>query len=590
MAYDSATEATRALAALKAAREAQQAVDVRAAARSELAAKPVAADAAMQDLCAKERIHTTSIDKDTPHSVLGCPVRMSGDGRPIVMLTDSEQQDLHSDADKTCWQGQSIPSSNIGGSALGALSSSIGPHHISKTKGKAVHMLQLLCTCDKDGVVADVFADEGDDAFPPGCEDGFADEGDDDYDYDKFPTDAQLALALRTVFARKRRHLSLTRRTLSQKNETELGGADLSICKRYDRVIKTSIALTKDEEAEAKAARGRHADDKPTTPVAAHAVAFSTTLSTMSIEYFDDGAREDLAVDVATRLGVPRDGVRVTSAGAHGGSIIIETSVIVDDGAEAAAAFASMPTDPAIPLIDEFHFGPCAVSGVRDEESAAAAAAAPAGRPAEPAPPLAPAMTDKRPLRAIDVVFNDDDDNRHPAEQIEGRDSGLWDFAVSDDDSELDGEEEEAVRQGSYFAPWDRGGASAAAAAADVGLQRRRMIGGNFTPHRHTPVETDTPNLQTSVEIDVYIEEHADVLTRRAESPSPAPDDASATGCTYGDITRSPPPHLRCVVSLLSSLPPVLRYTAASPPCFLSRAVLVMLFARQSFGCLVLDI
>ena len=131
-------------------------------------------------------------------------------------------------------------------------------------------MLQLLCTCDKTAWWPTSSRTRRR-RVPPGCEDGFADEGDDDYDYDEFPTDAQLALALRTVFARKRRHLSLTRRTLSQKNETELGGADLSICKRYDRVIKTSIALTKDEEAEAKAARGRHADDISRPPTVAAA-------------------------------------------------------------------------------------------------------------------------------------------------------------------------------------------------------------------------------------------------------------------------------------------------------------------------------
>ena len=171
-------------------------------------------------------------------------------------------------------------------------------------------------------------------------------------------------------------------------------------------------------------------------------------------------------------------------------------------------------------------------------------------------------MTDSRPLRAIDVVFHDDDDNRHPEEEIEGRDGGLWDFAVSDDDSELDGEEEEAVRQDSYLR---RGTAAKQAqpqpqpAIRTFDVKLRRMLGENVAEP------------QPSVEIDVYFEEHTDVLTRREESPSPpAPDDASATGRTYDDITKSPPPHLRCVVSPLSSLPPVLRCTAASLPRFLS--------------------
>ena len=90
-------------------------------------------------------------------------------------------------------------------------------------------------------------------------------------------------------------------------------------------------------------------------------------------------------------------------------------------------------------------------------------------------------------LKTIDVVVHADDDNRHPEEEIEGRDGGLWDYAVTDDDGELDDKEEEA-----------------------------------------------------------------------------ASDDASVIGRTYDDITKSPPPHLRCVVSPLSCLPPILRCTAAS--------------------------
>ena len=318
----------------------------------------------------------------TPRSVLNLPVQVSDDGSVTVVSTES----------------------GIGRSALGAPSSSIGPRNTSKPKEGTVHMLQLLCACEKDGVAING------DAPPPREKYGFAEKGDNN-DVE-FPPECE---------------------------------------------------------------------------------------------------------------------------------------------AEAAAACVSSLTDPAKALVDDFRFEPCAVSGVRIKESVASVAA-PAEAPAEPSPPPAPVMTGESPLRAIDVVFHNDDDNRHFEEQIEGRDGGLWDFAVSDDDSELDGEEEEAVRQDSCVAPWDSGEASAAAAAAGVGLQLRRMIGE-----------------KTSMNIDVYVEEHTDVLTRREESPSlPAPDDASATGRTYDDITRSPPPHLRCVVSPLPSLPPVLLCTAASPPCFLS--------------------
>ena len=43
-----------------------------------------------------------------------------------------------------------------------------------------------------------------------------------------------------------------------------------------------------------------------------------------------------------------------------------------------------------------------------------------------PAPPPAPAMIDNSPLRAIEVVIQDIDNNRHP-EEIEGRDDALRD-------------------------------------------------------------------------------------------------------------------------------------------------------------------
>jgi hypothetical protein len=199
----------------------------------------------------------------------------------------------------------------------------------------------------------------------------------------------------------------------------------LLLCACDDDVFCSDEALHP-VECGAKAARGQGADDKSTAMPddVAYAVEFSVTLNIMKIECFDVETSEEFALDVAKGLGVLRDGVRVTSADAREGSVIIETSVIVNGGAKAAAAVASSLFDPAKPLVDEFRFGPCTVSGMRIEESAVAAApaeAAPMEAPTEPAPPIAPAMADNSSLRAIDVVFDDDDDNRHPEEEIEGR-------------------------------------------------------------------------------------------------------------------------------------------------------------------------
>ena len=364
-------------------------------------------------------------------------------------------------------------------------------------------------------------------------------------------------------------------------------------------------------------------DDKLTTPDFFFAVVFTATLSAMPIENFDDGARDDFVVDVATGLGVPRDGVRVT--GARAGSVIVETSVTVYGGVEAAATFASSLTEPAKPLVDESRFGPCTVSGVRIEEVAAAAETAeaapveapadaapeealepaaapePAMAPAEPAPPPARAMTDKNPLSSIVVVFHDNDNNRHPEEQIEGRAGGLRNSVVLDEDGELD-EEEEAVRQDSCVAPRDIGGASAAVPVATVGLglQLPRTVCDDFHAERSAYTGAITrleagpvlkgggdgessfgPGTRAGGDSSSFADALADCgpapkkPARRkctvVESPSPPTlDNASATGCAYDDITKPPPPHLWYVVSPLSSLPPDLRCTVASLPRFLS--------------------
>ena len=284
----------------------------------------------------------------------------------------------------------------------------------------------------------------------------------------------------------------------------------------------------------------------------------------------------------------------VRGTGERAGAVIVETHTVVDSGTEAASAFAKL-------LVDEFRLVPCAVSGVRVEEPAAAAAHT------EPARAEVPAKL-SNPLRAIDAaVLHNDDDNRRPEGEIEGRDGGLRDYAVAVDYGELDDEEAEVVRQESYVAPRDSGGASAAAAAVGVRLQLRRTIEGRDGGLRDYAVAVDDGELddeeQEAVRQNSYMTPRdsggasaaaaavghrlqlrrtigdfyaecsvfTDVLTRQEKSPSPSvSDDASATRGTYDDITKSPPPRLRCVVSPLSSLSPVLRRTAASLPCFVS--------------------
>ena len=180
---------------------------------------------------------------------------------------------------------------------------------------------------------------------------------------------------------------------------------------------------------------------------------------------------------------------------------------------------------------------------------------------AEPVPPSAPAMTDNSPLQAVDVVFLDDAISRLPDEEIEGRCGEIWDYTVADDDSELD----------------------------DLSACQHARLAAALC----TEVVTDHPSELQSNGGDCFACASSAAVLFESSSP-PAPDDASVTARTYDDITKSPPPHLRCVVSPRSSLLPILRCTTASQPFFSSptsqKRVQAVLCVRLPLGCLVLDI
>ena len=151
----------------------------------------------------------------------------------------------------------------------------------------------------------------------------------------------------------------------------------------------------------------------------------------------------------------------------------------------------------------------------------------------------APAIDDNSPLRATGIVFHDDDDDRFLEEEIEGRDGGRWDSGIADDEFRSD--DDGVLDEEEKYMAWEQ---SAEAVAAAFGLRLR---------------------LRPKIDDGCQAELCTGALTRREESPPPpAPDGASATGCTYDDMTKLPPSHLRCVVSPLSSLSPVLRCTTAS--------------------------
>ena len=96
------------------------------------------------------------------------------------------------------------------------------------------HMLWCVCT-DSGDVGGDDCAEDGDD-------DAAARED------EAVPDDDKLARVLRAVYARHRHDPTLTRRTLTELTEAELGGADLS---NRRLTVKLTIALIKHEEAEA---------------------------------------------------------------------------------------------------------------------------------------------------------------------------------------------------------------------------------------------------------------------------------------------------------------------------------------------------
>ena len=413
------------------------------------------------------------MDKETSRSIIEVPVQISDDGSVYV------PEQLHYDADGTVElkvikapTKLRCTSTTKGGAVIGCGTPPLSPH-------------ELFCA-RRRAAAADAAAASAAAAAVADAEDDFADEGD---DHEEVPTDAQVALALRAVYARHRHDLTITWRTLMQKAETEeLGGADLSTRRQavYERhrhnltltwrtlmrktetelggadlstrrhVIKTTIALIKHEEAEA--ARGRQADHKPTTPV----------------KVIDDD--EEVPTDAQVALAL-----RAVYARRHRHDLTITWRTLMQK-AETELGGADLST--------RRHVVKTTIALIKHEEAEAAR-----GRQADNAP-------------TTPVKKFDDDDSFHPEKEVE--DPFLVELAVA------------------VAAPWDSGEASAAAAAAAVGLRQQLqwMIG------------------------------------------DAAPADASATGQTYNDITKSPPPYLRCVFSPLSSLPPVLRCTASSLPHF----------------------
>ena len=101
----------------------------------------------------------------------------------------------------------------------------------------------LWCVWDDSSDVGDDdCAEDDDDCAEDGDDDAAARENEAAFDDDK------LARVLRAVYARHRHDPALTRRTLTELTEAELGGADLS---NRRLTVKLTIALIKHEEAEA---------------------------------------------------------------------------------------------------------------------------------------------------------------------------------------------------------------------------------------------------------------------------------------------------------------------------------------------------
>ena len=150
-------------------------------------------------------------------------------------------------------------------------------------------------------------------------------------------------------------------------------------------------------------------------------------------------------------------------------------------------------------------------------------------------------------------IFTDDDDTNVAAEAREAAAALAAAAAIAGRDA-ANTAAREAVAELEVCAR-ERRDAAAAAAVAAAAAAAARDEAAAATGKFHAECSVDTG-----------------VLTRREEPLSlPALDETSVTGCTYGDIIKSPPPHLRCVVFLpLFSLPPVLRCTAASLPRFIA--------------------
>ena len=102
-------------------------------------------------------------------------------------------------------------------------------------------------------------------------------------------------------------------------------------------------------------------DDDDSPPP--HHVHFAVTLKDATLDTFDDDARADFARGVAGGLGVAPEKVAVV--GASAGSVVVDTRVMTESAA-GAAALASVLSEPeVIELVDVERFGGYGVSGVR---------------------------------------------------------------------------------------------------------------------------------------------------------------------------------------------------------------------------------
>ena len=299
------------------------------------------------------RLHTTKLDKDTPYSILDLSVQVIDDGSVIVVLTKPEEavvvltkpeeaetetvrgryaDDKPTTPEAARLEAEAKAPNGFEGKEHGGEGASVpvpAPAFKPIQSPSTAAVAARFVRAQRSSAAA-----SGTTGATEGAPDAPTDTPTDttavsacaDLHFEALPEEVWSLLAASGVDVDGvSRHASPTPAPPKCHHDCEDAGSERRVAAEHAGVGEDCAKPEKEAENEVR-------EEK------AHKVAFAATLSAMSIDAFGDLACAEFAAGVATGLGVPRGGVRVTSAGARAGSDFVEIIVHANDESNNASA------------------------------------------------------------------------------------------------------------------------------------------------------------------------------------------------------------------------------------------------------------